>query len=92
MGMRLSAQFRAEDLDVEEHSRTLGLRGVPVLVIVGTEDRRAPPGSQEAVFRANGLSGSRMLTVRGAGHGRPCLVDPAACREAFAAFMGLSLP
>ena len=92
IGMRLSAQFRAEDLDVEEHSRTLGRRGVPVLVIAGREDRRAPPASQEAVFRANGLPRSRMLTVAGASHGRPCVVDPAACREALAAFLGLSSP
>ena len=89
LGMRLSARFRARDLDVEAFSRRLGERGVPVLVIAGTADRRAPIGSQEAVFRANGHPASRMVTVAEASHGRPCLVDPAACHGALAAFTGL---
>ena len=89
LGMRLSAGFRPRDMDVEAFSARLGERGVPVLVIAGASDRRAPAAGQAAVFRANGQPGSRMLTVEGATHGRPCLVDRAACRSALAGFLGL---
>ena len=86
-GMRLSAGVSPRDLDVEMLSRQLGARGVPVLVIAGDADRRAPVSGQAAVFRANGLSASRMITIEGASHGRPCLEDPAACRAAVRDFL-----
>ncbi len=89
LGMRVSGGFRPRALDVEALSGRLGRRGVPVLVIGGEEDRRAPIADQEAVFRANGRPGSRFLRVPGATHGRPCLVSPEDCDAAIAGFFGL---
>ena len=89
IGMGLSARFWPWDLDVEALSARLGESGVPVLVIAGESDRRAPAADQLAVFRANGHPASRILRVGEAGHGRPCLVDGAACEAAISDFLGL---
>ena len=89
LGMRLSAGFRPRAMDVEALSRRLGERGVPVLVIGGSADRRAPIADQEAVFRANGHPASRFVTVPGAMHGRPCLESPEVCEAAVARFLDL---
>lgn len=89
LGMRLSGGFRPRNLDVEALSARLGRRGVPVLVIGGEDDRRAPIADQGAVFRANEQPGSRFLRVPGATHGRPCLVSPRVCDAAVARFFGL---
>lgn len=88
-GMRLAAGFRPREMDVEALSRRLGERGVPVLVIAGDADLRAPAEGQHAVFRANGQPRSRMVTVEGATHGRPCLAAPAVCQEALQEFFDL---
>lgn len=89
VGMRWSAGFRPREMDVEAFSRILGERGVPVLVLVGLEDRQALPAGQVEVFRANAHPRSRLLEVAGAGHGRPCTAGPAACREALRTFFAL---
>lgn len=90
LGMRLFGGFPPKEMDVEALSRSLGERGVPILVLTGGRDRRAPPDDQRAVFEANGLPTSRFVTVPEATHGRPCLSAPEACEAAFAEFFGLS--
>jgi pimeloyl-ACP methyl ester carboxylesterase len=89
LGLGLAAGFEPRTMDVERFSTRLGEAGVPILVIAGNEDRRAPPEAQAAIFRANGHSGSRMIVVEGATHGRPCIERPAACRAALAHFLEL---
>ena len=90
LGMRLFGGFRPRAMDVEALSRSLGERGVPILLLAGGRDRRAPPDDQRAVFEANGLPASRFVTVPEATHGRPCLSAPEACEAAIAEFFGLS--
>lgn len=90
LGMRLFGGFRPRAMNVEALSRSLGERGVPILVVTGGGDRRAPPDDQRAVFEANGLPASRFVTVPEATHGRPCLSAPEVCEAAFAEFFGLS--
>ncbi len=92
LGMRLSAGFRPEEMDVERYSRRLGERGVPVLVIAGLEDEQAPAEAQVEVFHANRHPASRLLEVPGATHGRPCLAAPSICRETVRSFFGLAGP
>ena len=89
IGMRLSTGLAPDAMDVVGESRILGRRGVPILVIAGQEDIRAPASDQAAVFRANGHADSRVVEVAGAGHGRPCLVAPEACRAAMLRFFGV---
>lgn len=89
LGMRLAGDFRPRELDVEVLSARLGARGVPVLVIAGGADERAPAGDQAALFRANGHPASRLLRVEGAGHARACLVDAPACEAELNGFLGL---
>ena len=89
LGLELAAGFEPRTMDVERFSARLGEAGVPVLVIAGDSDRRAPLGAQAAVFRANGHPGSRMIVVEGATHGRPCLLKPRACEAALAEFLDL---
>lgn len=89
LGLGLAAGFEPRAMDVERFSSRLGEAGVPILVIAGDRDRRAPPEAQAAVFRANGHSRSRMVVVEGATHGRPCVERPAACRTALAEFLEL---
>ena len=89
LGLGLAAGFEPRELDVERFSARLGATGVPILIFAGDEDRRAPLEAQEAVFRANGHVGSRMIVVEGASHGRPCLVNAPACRTALVDFLGL---
>ena len=89
IGLGLTAGFEPRDMDVEEFSARLGEAGVPILVIAGDEDRRAPVDAQAAVFRANGHPASRMIVVEGATHGRPCVVNPRACEVALVEFLGL---
>lgn len=90
IGLGLTAGFEPRDMDVENFSRRLGEAGIPILVIAGDEDRRAPAESQAAVFRANGHPAARMIVVEGASHGRPCLVEPTTCERALAEFLGFS--
>lgn len=90
LGMRLFGGFPPREMDVEALSRSLGERGVPILVLTGGSDRRAPPDDQRAVFEANGHRASRFVTVPEATHGRPCLSAPEVCESAFAEFFGLS--
>ena len=89
LGLGLAAGFEPREMDVESFSARLGAAGVPILVLAGDGDRRAPLQAQEAVFRANGHAGSRMIVVEGATHGRPCIVDPRACRTALVDFLAL---
>lgn len=89
LGLGLAAGFEPREMDVEKFSARLGAAGVPVLVIAGDVDRRAPLQAQEAVFGANGHPGSRMIVVEGATHGRPCIARPRACRTALIDFLGL---
>lgn len=91
IGLGLAAGFEPRDLDVERLSRSLGERGIPVLVIAGDADRRAPLPVQEAVFRANRDPRSRILIVEDASHGRPCLVDPDVCAAAMGEFLRLPI-
>ena len=88
-GMRLFGGFRPRAMDVEALSRSLGERGVPILVLTGGRDRRAPPDDQRAVFEANGHPASRFVTVPEATHGRPCLAAPEVCEAAFGEFLAL---
>ena len=89
LGLELTAGFDPREMDVERFSAQLGEAGVPVLVIAGDEDRRAPIEAQTAVFRANGHPGSRLVVVEGATHGRPCLREPGVCEAALAEFLDL---
>lgn len=89
LGLELTAGFDPREMDVERFSTRLGEAGVPVLVIAGDADRRAPLAAQTAVFRANGHPESRMVVVEGATHGRPCLREPRACEAALAEFLAL---
>ncbi len=89
LGLELAAGFEPREMDVERFSARLGEAGVPVLVIAGDADRRAPLAAQTAVFRANGHPESRMVVVEGATHGRPCLREPRACEAALAEFLAL---
>ena len=89
LGLELAAGFEPREMDVERFSARLGEAGVPVLVIAGDGDRRAPFEAQAAVFRANGHPGSRMIVVEDATHGRPCLLQPRACEAALAEFLDL---
>jgi len=89
LGLELTAGFDPREMDVERFSAQLGEAGVPVLVIAGDEDRRAPLEAQTAVFRANGHPGSRLVVVEGATHGRPCLREPGVCEAALAEFLDL---
>lgn len=88
LGMRLSTGLWPGATDITGFARTLGRRGVPMLVLAGADDIRAPAADQAAIFRANGHPDSRILEVAGAGHGRPCLVEPATCRRAMLRFFG----
>lgn len=90
LGLEFAAGFEPREMDVERFSAHLGEAAVPVLVIAGDRDLRAPLEAQAAVFRANGHAGSRMIVVEGATHGRPCLVEPRACEAALADFLDLS--
>ena len=90
LGLELAAGFEPREMDVERFSARLGEAGVPILVIAGDEDLRAPLEAQTAVFRANGHPGSRMVVVEGATHGRPCLRKPRACEAALAEFLDLA--
>lgn len=89
LGLELTAGFDPREMDVERFSARLGEAGVPVLVIAGDADRRAPLAAQTAVFRANGHPESRMVVVEGATHGRPCLREPRTCEAALAEFLAL---
>ena len=89
LGLEFTAGFDPREMDVERFSARLGEAGVPVLVIAGDEDRRAPLEAQTAVFRPNGHPASRMVVVKGATHGRPCLRKPRACEAALAEFLDL---
>ena len=89
LGLELTAGFDPREMDVERFSAHLGEAGVPVLVIAGDADRRAPLEAQTAVFRANGHPGSGLVVVEGAAHGRPCLRKPGACEAALAEFLDL---
>ncbi len=89
IGLGLTAGFEPGEMDVEKFSARLGAGDVPILVIAGDEDRRAPTDVQAAVFRANGHPASRMIVVEGATHGRPCVVNPRICEAALAEFLGL---
>ena len=89
LGLELAAGFEPREMDVERFAARLGEAGVPILVIAGDEDLRAPLEAQAAVFRANGHPGSRMIVVEGATHGRPCLVEPRTCEAALAEFLDL---
>ncbi len=89
LGLALTAGFEPREMDVERFSARLGEAGVPVLVIAGDEDRRAPLEAQTAVFRANGRPESRLVVVEGATHGRPCLRQPRTCEAALAEFLDL---
>ncbi len=89
IGLGLTAGFEPRDMDIEKFAARLGEGGVPILVIAGDEDRRAPLDVQTAVFRANGHPASRMIVVEGARHGRPCVVNPRVCEAALADFFGL---
>ena len=89
LGLELAAGFEPGEMDVERFSARLGEAGVPVLVIAGDADRRAPLAAQTAVFRANGHPASRMVVVEGATHGRPCLRKPRACEAALAEFLAI---
>ncbi len=90
LGMRLAGGHSPSAFDVEALSRELGERGIPILVLAGTEDRRAPIAEQEAIFRANSSARSRFLPVAGAAHGRPCFAAPVRCRAALADFLDLA--
>ena len=89
LGLALTAGFEPREMDVERFSAGLGEAGVPVLVIAGDKDRRAPLEAQAAVFHANGHPASRLIVVEGATHGRPCLLKPRACEAALAEFLDL---
>ncbi len=89
LGMRLSSGLAPGATDITRFSRDLVRRGVPILMFVGQDDIRAPAADQVAVFRANGHPESRLVEVEGAGHGRPCLVNPEACRSAMLRFFGV---
>ena len=89
LGLELAADFEPREMDVERFSARLGEAGVPVLVIAGNRDRRAPLEAQATVFRANGHPASRMIVVEGATHGRPCLRKPRVCEAALAEFLDL---
>lgn len=89
LGLELAAGFEPREMDVERFSAALGEAGVPILVIAGDKDLRAPLEAQDAVFRANGHPASRMIVVEGATHGRPCLLNPRACEAALAEFLDL---
>lgn len=89
LGLELAAGFEPREMDVEQFSARLGEAGVPVLVIAGDGDLRAPLEAQAAVFRANGHPASRMIVVEGATHGRPCLRKPRACEAALQEFLDL---
>ena len=89
LGLGLAAGFEPREMDVESFSARLGAAGVPILVIAGDADRRAPLPAQEAVFGANGHPDSLMIVVEGATHGRPCILKPSACRMALADFLDL---
>ncbi|MXW71144.1 MAG: alpha/beta hydrolase [Acidobacteria bacterium] len=89
LGLELTAGFEPREMDVERFSARLGGAGVPVLVIAGDGDRRAPLDAQAAVFRANGHPASRMIVVEDATHGRPCLLEPRACEKALGDFLDL---
>lgn len=89
LGLELTARFDPREMDVQRFSAQLGEAGVPVLVIAGDADRRAPLEAQTAVFRANGHPGSRLVVVEGATHGRPCLRKPRECEAALAEFLDL---
>ena len=89
LGLALAAGFEPREMDVERFSAVLGDAGVPILVIAGDKDRRAPLAAQTSVFRANGHPASRMIVVAGATHGRPCLLNPRGCEAALAEFLGL---
>ena len=91
VGLGLAAGFEPRDLDVEDLSRTLGERGIPVLVIAGDADRRAPLAAQEAIFRANRDPRSRVLVIEDASHGRPCVVEPDVCAAAVGEFLRLPI-
>lgn len=92
IGLGLAAGFEPRDVDVEDLSRQLGDRGTPILVIAGDADRRAPLAVQQAVFRASRDRRSRILVIRGATHGRPCLVEPDTCAAAVGEFLDLPAP
>lgn len=89
IGLGVAAGFQPRDLDVRKLSAHFGAHGVPVLVIAGDADQRAPVAVQTAVFRANSDPGSRMIVVEGASHGRPCLVQRTRCQVAIADFLHL---
>ena len=89
LGLEFAAGFEPREMDVERFSARLGEAGVPILVIAGNEDRRAPLEAQAAVFGANGHPRSRMIVVEGATHGRPCLLEPRTCEAALAEFLDL---
>ena len=91
LGLGLAAGFEPREMDVERFAAVLGEAGVPVLVIAGDRDLRAPVEAQATVFRANGHPESRMVVVEGATHGRPCLLEPGACEAALAEFLDLAL-
>ena len=90
IGLGLTAGFDPGEMDVEKFSARLGEGDVPILVIAGDEDRRAPLDVQTALFRASGHPASRMIVVEGARHGRPCVVNPRVCEAALVKFLGLS--
>ena len=89
VGLGVAAGFQPRDLDIRQLSAHLGAHGVPVLVIAGDADRRAPVAAQASVFRANAHPESRMIVVEKASHGRPCLVQPSRCEIAVAGFLHL---
>lgn len=89
IGLGLAAGFQPRDLDIRKLSARLGAHGVPVLVIAGDADRRAPVVVQTAVFQANAHPDSRMVVIKQASHGRPCLVQPMRCQVAIADFFDL---
>ncbi len=89
LGLGLAADFDPREMDVEQLSVRLGQASVPILVIAGDADRRAPLEVQTAVFQANGDPASRMVVVEGATHGRPCIRRPDRCEAALEQFLRL---
>jgi pimeloyl-ACP methyl ester carboxylesterase len=79
------AEFRSEDLNLEEAVGRIG--GRPVLFIAGGNDRRMPVAVQKRLFESAQNPGSRFVVVEGAGHGAAFRTDPETYRREMLSFL-----